>query len=173
MRIIAFDLSLSCCGWASTYSGSGTFKPKGRGMQRLDWVLDRVCDLEAYECDLVVVEGYSFNSRSSQAHALGELGGLVRYAIWEHGVPCVDVPPANLKKFATGKGSASKDLVLVEAVKRLGYEGSSNDEADALWLLNMARVHYGIEGAPQLPKTHLAALEKVQWPELRPPLRAA
>lgn len=166
MNVIAFDLSLTCCGWASTREGSGTFKPKGKGMQRLDTVIDWVASTGAPGFDLVVIEGYAFNSRSSQAHALGELGGLVRYSIWEHAVPIVDVPPANLKKFATGKGNASKDLVLVEAVKRLAYKGSSNDEADALWMLNMARVHYGLDGAPDLPKTHLAALEKIQWPKM-------
>jgi crossover junction endodeoxyribonuclease RuvC len=165
MNVIAFDLSLTCCGWASTREGSGTFKPKGKGAPRLLDAAAHVATL-VYRCDLVLIEGYSYSSRASRAHSIGELGGVVRAHLHTMGIPVVEIPPSNLKKFATGKGNAKKDLVLVEAVKRLGYEGSSNDEADALWMLNMARVHYGLDGAPEMPKTHLAALEKIQWPKM-------
>jgi hypothetical protein len=34
--------------------------------------------------------------------------------------------------------------VLVEAVRRLGYVRHSHVEADALWLVTMTRVHYGL-----------------------------
>lgn len=166
MNVIAFDLSLTCCGWASTDGHSGTFKPKGKGARRLD---DAACEVMAVADmhDLVLIEGYAFGARGRAVFSIGELGGVVRLELFRGCLPVVDIPPSNLKKFATGKGNASKDLVLVEAVKRLGYEGASNDEADALWMLNMARVHYGLDGAPSLPKSHLAALEKIAWPTLK------
>lgn len=164
--ILALDLSLTCCGWASTERGSGTFAPTAKGMERLGIVLDTLVQICAFHADLVLIEGYAFAARGRAVFSIGELGGVVRYALYDSELPYVDIPPSNLKKFATGKGNASKDLVLVEAVKRLGYEGSSNDEADALWMLAMARVHYGLDGAPDLPKAHLAALDKIQWPEL-------
>lgn len=163
-RVLALDLSLTCCGWASTNGESGTYTPKGRGLDRLEHAV-ATCSRLALRHDLVVIEGYSFGSRGRAVFSIGELGGCVRLGLHENGFPIVDIPPSNLKKFATGKGNASKDLVLVEAVKRLGYEGASNDEADALWMLNMARVHYGLDGAPDLPKTHLEALDKIDWPE--------
>lgn len=46
--------------------------------------------------------------------------------------PCLVVPPTVRAKYATGKGNASKDDVLAAAIRRFGYEGSNNNEADAL-----------------------------------------
>lgn len=87
--------------------------------------------------DVVVVEGYSFGSQGRATFSVGELGGAVRVALFDAGVPFVEVPPAVLKKFAAGSGSATKDEVLLAAVRRAGgvFAGMSNDEADAFWLL--------------------------------------
>jgi len=115
--------------------------------------------------DLVVIEGYAF-ARANRAHQIGELGGVLRVAFAEAGVPLVEVAPMARAKYATGKGNAKKEAVLVEAVKRLGYEGSSNDEADALWLLYMALDHYGLPGAVEMPKVNREALVKPSWPGL-------
>jgi 3-oxoacyl-ACP reductase-like protein len=69
-----------------------------------------------------------------------------------------------MKKFATGTGNASKDEVLVAAVKKLGYQGFSKDQADALWLLDMARAHYEKR---TVNAKQVEALEKIEWPALR------
>lgn len=168
MRILALDLSLTACGWAKNtdlLEESGVYAPKGRGTPRLqdalDWVLPK-----ARGCDLVVIEGYAFSARESHAHALGELGGVVRLGLHQLRIPVAEIPPACMKKFATGAGNARKDAVLTEAVKRLRYDGWDHNEADARWLLAMALVHYELQGAPQLPAVHLEGLRKVQWPEL-------
>ena len=166
MNILALDLALTTTGYAFP-SGPGTFSPPtkaDRGMARLAWIRDEVMTL-AEGADLVVLEGYSFASRGRQ-HATGELGGVVRLALWERAVPVVEVPPSSLKKYATGRGNAPKDQVLAAAIRRLGFKGHDHNEADALWLRTMARDHYGLPGTPEMPKKHREALAGVEWPDL-------
>lgn len=169
MRIGALDLSLTASGVARWAPGASvqttTLSPPGlRGVQRLEWILRKVVGLVC-NCDLVVVEGYAY-ARANQAHQIGELGGVIRLALFTRQIEYVEVAPPSLKKVATGKGNAGKELVLVEAVKRLGYDGADNNIADALWLLEMAKIHYGFPGAVELPQKNLEGLDKVSWPAL-------
>jgi Holliday junction resolvasome RuvABC endonuclease subunit len=166
VRIVAFDLSLTSTGWASAHNGVrayGRIDPcNATAVNRLVFI--RTALLQKTQlANLVVLEGYSFGS-VQQAHRIGELGGVVRVALHEAGVPVAEIAPASLKRYATGRGNAGKAEVLVAAVKRLGYDGASSDEADALWLLAMALDHYGVPGKVDMPQQHRTALEKVAWP---------
>lgn len=166
MNVLGLDLSLTATGYAVP-GLQGVIKPPGsarKGMARLDHIRSVVIGLiDNYGIGLVMVEGYSFASRQSHAHALGELGGLIRWSLWKCGVGYVDVSPSTLKMFATGKGNAPKNAVLAEAINRLGYEGHDDNEADALWLQELGVMLLGDTGL-DLPKTHLRALEKVELP---------
>jgi len=172
MRVAAFDLSLTQTGWA-TWDGDvrrcGTIRPKDVAMARLDRVRREVLTI-ADGAELVVIEGYSYGS-GNQAHQLGELGGVVRLSLWAtrqtrlYRPPFVEVPPAVLKKYATGRGNAGKEEMLVAAVRRLGYEGSNNNEADALWLLSAGLDAYRASWA-KLPEAQVEALAKLDWPPL-------
>jgi hypothetical protein len=51
-------------------------------------------------------------------------------------------------------------------VKRLGYTGSDNNEADALWLRQVALHALSLPGRVELPRTHLRGLDKIDWPRL-------
>lgn len=172
MNVVALDLSLTATGVAEhavrdrLIERVSVLRPPAGvvGVRRLDWIHRQVTAL-TQGAHLVVLEGYAF-ARPNQAHQIGELGGVVRLGLHCRNVRYVEVAPPALKKFATGTGNAKKEKVLVEAVKRLGYDGSDNNESDALWLLAMARVHYGLEGAPAVPAKNLEALQKVKWPEL-------
>lgn len=161
--VLGLDLSLTSTGVASVDADDGvnqftwTIRPRDTGVARLRMIRDRVlADVEVIAPDLVVIEGYAFG-RVNRAHKLGELGGVVRVALTEHGVRWVDLPPATLKKFAAGKGNADKGAVLAAAIRRLGYSGSSNDEADALFLAHAGHVLLG-RPLVDLPQAHLAAL---------------
>jgi crossover junction endodeoxyribonuclease RuvC len=175
-RVVGLDLSLTATGIAPsnfpqlriTY----TVTTKTRGCERLAHIRDEVmkscAPVEVWDPEwrmdapLVVLEGYAYG-RPNQAAHLGELGGVIRLALHEAGVPYVDVPPSNLKKYATGKGNAGKEEVLAAAIRRLGYEGHDNNQADALWLQAMG---YDALGRPvvEMPAVNRAALEKVEWP---------
>lgn len=167
MRIVTLDLSLTATGAAVSDDDqhwSGCLRPNGaRGFDRISWFRRKVLEL-GDDAGLVVIEGYAFAAKAqSHTREIAELGGVIRMTLYDLGIRWVDVSPASLKKYATGKGNAKKDLVLVEAVKRLGYMGSDNNEADALWLLEMARDHYGLIRS-RVPAAHREALQKIDWP---------
>jgi Holliday junction resolvasome RuvABC endonuclease subunit len=144
---------------------SGVLKPGYAGTARLGDALSKVHS-KALGCDLVIIEGYAF-SQPNRAHQMGELGGVIRLGLRQAKIPVVIIPPSKLKKFATGVGTGKKERIFGECIRRLGYDGFSHDEADAIWLLQMAIHHYGLPGAVQLPKAQAdASLSDVQWPKI-------
>jgi Holliday junction resolvasome RuvABC endonuclease subunit len=114
---------------------------------------------------LTAIEGYSHASAHGAALA-GELGGHLRWLLWHNGVAQVDVPPASLKKFVTGKGNADKSLMLREVYRRWSFEAVDDNEADAFTLAVAAMtVRHGSAApvtATQVQALNGAALKQVQ-----------
>ncbi len=82
------------------------------------------------------------------------------------------VAPKVRAKYATGTGNASKAEVQASAIRRLGYPGHNNNEADALWLAYIAAEVMHIKGLmsepvggwPRLPVIHYDVLINVtEW----------
>lgn len=180
MNIAAFDLSLTAAGFATTYPvfgnslagfkdgiSSGIIEPKDmRGTKRLRYIRGLVLDL-AEGADLVVIEGLAFGAKGNAMLDLAGLAAVVRMALADREQLYVDIPPASLKLFATGKGNAPKDAVLAAAVRTLKYERHDHNEADALWLLQMAQLHHGVLISSNCSNEHQRrALAKIVWPEL-------
>ncbi len=168
--VLALDLSLTSTGYALPGESGTLVPPKGasRGPGRLRWIQTQVMRL-ASGASLVVIEGAAFGGArgTSRLHAAGQLSGVIVLALHVAGIPVVELPPASLKRLATGRGNAPKGEVLAAAIRRLGYAGHSDDEADALWLLQAAAHMYGLPGAVELPKLHLEKLATAAtWPEL-------
>ena len=46
---------------------------------------------------------------------------------------------SEIKKLATGKGNANKPAMIKAAQERLGYIGDNENEADALWILELMK----------------------------------
>lgn len=167
ITIAGADLSLSSTGVALPDGRLCTIQSKHRGIERILDIRNQLIGELSLNgpVQLVAIEGYSFASRNSQAHALGELGGVIRAALYLLQIPYVEISPATLKKYACGKGNASKDQVLVAFVSRFRMEPANSDEADAAWLRAMALDHYGHPVAT-MPKAHRDALTKIPWPTL-------
>jgi hypothetical protein len=71
-----------------------------------------------------------------------------------------------VKKYATGRGNATKTDMAVALAKRAdGYELRDDNQVDAWWLGAMGRDHLGVPYVA-MPATHRAALDKVTWPEV-------
>ena len=167
--IMGIDPSLTSTG----YSGCGlmgTITSKETGVKRLDDLTNSLASI-LYTCpsDLVVViEGYSFASRNSQAHSIGELGGAYRLTMFRMGIPFIDVPPTTRAKFATGRGNASKSEVISAVSAKTGIVWSgkgADDMADAYVLEEMGLTFQG-NNRHQWPKVNLEALEKIDWSPL-------
>lgn len=81
-------------------------------------------------------------------------------------IPVAVATPAARMMYATGKGSATKGAIIDAVARRLPqFETRGNDNlADAAILCAMGRDWLG---APlcEMPKTHRAALDRVQWPK--------
>jgi len=169
---IGLDLSLTSTGIA-VGDITLTIEPKAlKGVERLIYIRNRVTNEVQSQAErekltpLVLVEGYSFASRNSRSHSLGELGGVVRVDLWEAGFPFVEIPPTVRAKFATGRGNAGKSEVVSAISARTGitWEGpGSEDRCDAWILQEIGRTRLG-RARYDWPAANLAALDKIEWP---------
>lgn len=168
MSVIGLDLSLTSTGVA-TNRGTVALRPKKlRGYERLRWLRDGVlANVHEHQPSLVVVEGPSYGSTGNTFHQLAGWWWIATEAIVSAGYALAVAPPSSLKRFALGVGGgpkAGKDFMVAQAVRRFSWFDGGNDEADALWA---CAIGYERLGRPivDVPKTHLTALEGVEWPE--------
>jgi Holliday junction resolvasome RuvABC endonuclease subunit len=160
--VVGLDLSLTSTGIAFPDGTVATIKTRGlSGPARISQVRREILVDIPDDIELVVIEGYAYNSHTAHAHELAELGGVVRHTLWAEGVPYLDVSPNSVKKYATGNGHANKIAVYGAAQKRLGYEGDSHDEADALWLRAVGCALLGVP-VVDVPVTHQVALKALR-----------
>ncbi|MEU5425135.1 hypothetical protein AB0H73_05950 [Streptomyces olivoreticuli] len=102
---------------------------------------------------LIAMEGYAHGS-TFQREALGELGGVVKLAIsetaghrpWKH--PLIVSPPT-LKKFATGKGNATKAEMMDTVRTQWGPAFRDDNLADAYALARVATTWETQQGTPE------------------------
>ena len=68
------------------------------------------------------------------------MAGIVELYAELHSIPCLDIVPSTLKKWATGNGRASKEDMIAAANRELGSQGTlprvslREHEADAIIL---------------------------------------
>lgn len=155
--ILALDLSLAHTGYALTNLTTGNvikglIEPGNlKGMERLAFLRTRVLQLAATHPDtcLVLIEGYAYGAKGAAVVSLGELGGTIRLALWETRIPYLEIPPAQVKKFVTGKGNAPKQIMLKEVFKRFDGEDIDDDNiADAFSLMQLGLALVGRNAKP-------------------------
>lgn len=165
---MGIDPSLTSTG-VSVTGTTVSIRKSSRGVQRLLDVRDELLQLVVQNSvDCVSIEHYSYASRNSQAHSIGELGGVMRLALYEANIPFIEIPPTCRAKFATGKGNAGKSEVVSAISARTGVVwdgGDGTDRCDAWVLEEMLRFKLGLS-AIDWPKSHTDALEKVDWSPL-------
>lgn len=167
-KVVGLDLSLN---------GTGITWPDGRmecvkvgdrrGSPRLAHIRQEIlAGGVVLAADLVVVEGPSYGSMSGAGHH--ESAGLwwhITHSLWARSVPVAVLPPATLKKYATGNGSADKPDMRMALFKRTGIDEKDNNKVDAAWLRMAGLDHLG-HPVVELPQLHRGALAKVVWPEV-------
>jgi crossover junction endodeoxyribonuclease RuvC len=166
MNVVGLDLSLTATG-ICTADQCATIKVRSNGMKRLLDIREALVDHGLCAADVVVIEGYSFGSMNSHAHALGELGGHIRLCLYQAEIRYVDIPPAVLKKFATGKGNANKD-VMVATAARAGCPADDNNAVDAWWLRQLGSYAYADAALP-ITGYRDEAVAKIDWPQFEVP----
>jgi crossover junction endodeoxyribonuclease RuvC len=163
-RVMGLDLSLSASGVADA-EGVSTIRSSLIGVDRLADLEARIFEV-ATGADLVVLEDYAYSAHAAHAHEIGELGGVIRLALHHGEIPFVTIIPSQLKKFATDRGNAKKVEMVIAARERFGYQGTDDNEAEALMLRAMGLLHYDL-GARASLAYQRAVIAKIAWPELR------
>jgi crossover junction endodeoxyribonuclease RuvC len=162
MTPIGLDLSLTSTG-VSIDGVVHAIKSKLRDEPRLIEIRDTILQyVRSCEDPVVILEGFSFGSRNSQAHAIGGLGWIVRVALHEAGIPWTEMAPTARAKLATGKGNAKKSEVVSHVSARTGIVFKTDDEVDA-WVLEEAGLIRAGRARFDWPKANLEALDKVDW----------
>ena len=68
-----------------------------------DWVL-----AHASFSEVIAIEGYAFGTRGRALFNIAENGGILKYRLRNLGISLLLPSPAEIKKFATGNGTAKK-----------------------------------------------------------------
>jgi crossover junction endodeoxyribonuclease RuvC len=112
--------------------GEITF-PKARGIERVQLIGQELSEILALRLpNITVIEGYGFANKHTLV-TLVEIGTVIRLRLTELGFAWGNCAPNQLKKFATTKGNASKQKVMLEVFKHWKFEGTDN-EVDAFGL---------------------------------------
>lgn len=165
-RCMGIDPSLTSTGLAVLEQGQlavHRLAPSLRGVERLAWFYAEIVrHLRFYAPAVVTIEGYAFGARS-HAHALGELGGVIRLALHDCGLTARVVPPTSLKLFASGSGHCEKSVISKELFKRYGVDLANNDEVDAAGLAIVGAALLAVDRpGTGLPAFQRKALQKIE-----------
>jgi len=165
---MGIDLSLTSTG-VSIGGVTASIRKTSRGVQRLLEVRnDLIYMAKEHSVDCVAIEHYSYASQNSQAHSIGEMGGVMRITLYEAGIPFVEIPPTCRAKFATGKGNAGKPEVVsaISAITGIVWSGGDgSDRCDAWVLEEMLRYYLGLSER-KWATANTDALKKVDWSPL-------
>ena len=74
-------------------------------------ILGSWADDKVYDCDFVGIEGYAFGA-VGRVFQIAENAGLFKHKLYTKGVPFDVYAPTVIKKFATGKGNANKEMMI-------------------------------------------------------------
>lgn len=143
--LLALDLGTTtgfkCGNSASSISGTWDLKPRrheGGGMRyvKLRRSLDDI--KSAFDLAGVVYEEVRRHRGTDAAHVYGGLMGKLTEWCEEHEIPYEGVPVGEIKKHWTGKGNASKEMMINEAIRRGDLVADDNEaDACAIWDLKV------------------------------------
>ena len=88
--------------------------------ERYDSISSWACD-KLVGCDQVALEGYAYGAKGRVFH-IAENTGILKYKIFQRGIPLDVITPSKVKKFATGKGNASKTDMYAAFLEEVGID---------------------------------------------------
>lgn len=178
MKLVGLDISLTSTGVAVHEAGGATFTrlvgedgKKGASLVQRRARLRRLVNgilVYAHDATAVAVESHDFGARYGSQHDRSGAWWLVVDALAEAGIPVVMMSPSQLKSYGTGSGNASKQDVLVAAVRRHPTVDIRNDDqADAVTALSMLVRHLGLAPLESEWNQKMAkAMDAVDWSQM-------
>lgn len=175
MRIIGIDPSLTATGIAiidtnhpdhirihtETIRSTKTGNTITHRLTRFGTVADTLLDTMPTSLDLAIIEGPAYAAHGAGTWDRAGMWWNIARILHRLDIPTVEVPPATRCQYATGRGNADKDVVMISAVRRYPTADiTNNNEADAVILAAIgARLH----GHPidDIPKANLRSFAKL------------
>lgn len=135
-------------GWANAdYSGIANFalkRDESSGMRLIKFRNFLTTAIEDEEINLVVFERTAGRFKSALI-VQAELHGIMKGVCEDLGTNYLAYSATEIKKHATGKGNASKDMMVLAAREKWPSAIIIDDNhADALWLYDLAKTNWGI-----------------------------
>lgn len=136
-RIIAFDIGANMAvAWNGPLDGFTVEHQKFESIREhragatLLWLTRqfRLIKFMEPKIDAVFYER-PFARGDDATRCLWGLAGLIEATATNAGFPVVDMPPGTIKRWATGKGNATKEE-MIGAAQIMGYDGTNEHEAD-------------------------------------------
>ncbi len=120
------------------------FKTVPDRIRRLNILIHELENLleESISPGYVMIEGYAYSRQRVITQA--EFGGMLRSKLLDQTENVIEVTANQLKKFATGKTTGDKNLILLQVYRRWGVECRNDDEADAYVLYRIGLCYAGI-----------------------------
>lgn len=159
MRVIGIDPSLSGTGVALITGELRTIKTTAKmgDGERLLYLYTELVKLTTDGADFALIEDLPTHAMS--AGLTGRAQGIVRMLLAQRKIPYLAVPPATLKKFATGKGNAKKDAMRQSWLEFSGDDNADDNQVDAAWLRTIG-LHLKTGETYDLPAEQLAAVDR-------------
>jgi Holliday junction resolvasome RuvABC endonuclease subunit len=152
MKILAIDPAEKT-GWATNTGAKGKFlwgtwdfklrRDESFGMKLIRFKSKILEIVKTEKIDLIFFERPSgFRAAAVMSHS--KFVGVIELIGIELEIPTKGYSAKEIKKFATNNGNAGKKLMIQAAIKKLGYRGGNDNEADALWILEFAKNDLGL-----------------------------
>jgi len=132
---------------------------------RLSGLSGRILGAVGDGLDLVLIEQPAYSKAVGHMHDRSGLWWMLVDDLLTSGAPLIEVSPSALKKYASGKGNATKADMRMALFQRAGLDERNDNKVDAWWLRAFG-MH--LLGAPlvDLPKKNLEALAGFEVPTL-------
>lgn len=151
MIILSLDLGTNT-GWkigdrevsVSGVANFGNSRFDGGGVRFLKFIkfLDDMHENTRMRPELVTFEEVRRHAATDAAHVYGGFWSHLMAWCEKNGIPCTAVPVGTIKKYATGKGNASKTDMIV-AMQAKGFKPRDDNEADAQALWEYSQETFG------------------------------
>ena len=81
-----------------------------------DWAIDILKNVQH-----VALEGYAYSATGKVFH-IAENTGVLKYKLFQEGIPVTIIPPTEVKKYGSGKGNADKQTMHDAFLKETGID---------------------------------------------------
>ncbi|MFA5572997.1 MAG: crossover junction endodeoxyribonuclease RuvC [Candidatus Bathyarchaeia archaeon] len=148
-NILALDQATHC-GWAHSCGKNGVLDLSVKADESREMRLIRFRQHlqqihKDYGIDLIVFEASRNLKFGNAVKIAAQLQAVIEMFCYDSGINYKGYSAKTIKKFATGNGNASKEMMMEAANEKWPkIKLISNDHADALWLLEMVKEEYNL-----------------------------